>query len=314
MELHPALGNVAFGSGKDCWAFTLKVFAEMYSKKLKCPVDKLMERLWGDNFFDSKNKVWRFEAQDKDGKLLKRAFAEFIMDPIIKVARCAMNGKKDKLKKMLPKLGVTLDSAEWDLQHKKLNKTIMQKWINAAEAILEMMVIHLPSPLKAQKYRYSYLYEGPKDDPCAIAIRDCDVNGPLMMYVSKMIPTSDKGRFYAYGRVFSGKVSTGLKVNMFGPNYVPGKKLDKYVGNIQRTVLMMGRKTEFVPDIPCGNIAALVGIDKYLSKTGTITTDPNAHNVRVMKYSVSPVVRVAIKPKNASELPKLIEGMNRLSK
>lgn len=28
-----------------------------------------------------------------------------------------------------------------------------------------------------------------------------------MMYISKMVPTSDKGRFYAFGRVFSGRVS-----------------------------------------------------------------------------------------------------------
>lgn len=33
-----------------------------------------------------------------------------------------------------------------------------------------------------------------------------------------------------------------------------------------------------------------------------------------MKYSVSPVVRVAVKPKNAGDLPKLIQGMNRLAK
>ena len=88
-------------------------------------------------------------------------------------------------------------------------KAVMRKWIDASEAILEMMVLHLPSPKEAQKYRYSYLYEGPKDDPCAIAMRDCDAKGPLMMYVSKMIPTNDKGRFYAYGRVFSGTISVG---------------------------------------------------------------------------------------------------------
>lgn len=33
-----------------------------------------------------------------------------------------------------------------------------------------------------------------------------------------------------------------------------------------------------------------------------------------MKYSVSPVVRVAVEPKNASDLPKLVEGLKRLSK
>jgi len=33
-----------------------------------------------------------------------------------------------------------------------------------------------------------------------------------------------------------------------------------------------------------------------------------------MKYSVSPVVRIAIQPKNPADLPKLIEGMKRMAK
>lgn len=33
-----------------------------------------------------------------------------------------------------------------------------------------------------------------------------------------------------------------------------------------------------------------------------------------MKYSVSPVVRVAVDVKNASDLPKLVEGLKKLSK
>jgi len=33
-----------------------------------------------------------------------------------------------------------------------------------------------------------------------------------------------------------------------------------------------------------------------------------------MKYSVSPVVRVAVETKNAADLPKLIEGLQKLSK
>jgi elongation factor 2 len=135
-----------------------------------------------------------------------------------------------------------------------------------------------------------------------------------MLYVSKMIPTSDKGRFYAFGRVFSGKCSTGQKVRIMGPNYQPGKKDDLFIKNIQRTVLMMGRYTEPIEDCPCGNTIGLVGIDQYLLKSGTITTSETAHNLRVMKFSVSPVVRVAVEPKNPSDLPKLVEGLKRLSK
>jgi len=99
-----------------------------------------------------------------------------------------------------------------------------------------------------------------------------------------------------------------------GPNYLPGKKDDLYLKTIQRTVLMMGRKTEQIEDCPCGNIIGLVGVDQFLVKSGTISTSESAHNIRVMKFSVSPVVRVAVEPKNPADLPKLVEGLKRLAK
>ena len=70
-------------------------------------------------------------------------------------------------------------------------------------------------------------------------IKNCDPKAPLMMYISKMVPTTDKGRFYAFGRVFSGVVSTGLKVRIMGPNFTPGKKEDLYLKPIQRCLLMI---------------------------------------------------------------------------
>ena len=50
----------------------------------------------------------------------------------------------------------------------------------------------------------------------------------------------------------------------------------------------------------------MVGVDQFLVKTGTITTFKDAHNLRVMEFSVSPVVRVAVEPKNPADLPKLV--------
>jgi len=176
-----------------------------------------------------------------------------------------------------------------------------------------MIIMKLPSPIKAQKYRAAYLYEGPLDDASCTAIRNCDKDGPLMIFISKMVPTNDKGRFYAFGRVFSGTVASGQKVRIMGPNYKPGSKNDLSIKNIQRTVIMMAGKVEAVPDVPCGNTVGLVGVDQYLLKQGTIATAEDAHNIRVMKYSVSPVVRVAGDVKNASDLPKMIEGMKKLS-
>merc|ERR1712190_261715 len=134
------------------------------------------------------------------------------------------------------------------------------------------------------------------------------------MYVSKMIPTSDKGRFYAFGRVFSGTIATGQKVRIQGPGYQPGSKENLNVKSIQRTVLMMGSKTEQIADVPCGNTVALVGVDAFITKSGTITTIEDAHNIADMKYSVSPVVKVSVKVKDGKDLPKMAEGLKKLAK
>ena len=135
-----------------------------------------------------------------------------------------------------------------------------------------------------------------------------------MMFISKMVPTSDSGRFYAFGRVFSGKVTQGEKVRIMGPNYKHGKQEDLHEKNIQRVVLMMGRKADDVVDVPCGNTCALVGVDQCLVKQGTISTSANACIIRSMKYSVSPVVRVAVNVKNPADLPKLVDGLIKMSK
>lgn len=66
------------------------------------------------------------------------------------------------------------------------------------------------------------MYTGPQDDAVATSMKNCDPKGALCMYVSKMVPTTDKGRFFAFGRVFSGTISTGMKVRIMGPNYTPG--------------------------------------------------------------------------------------------
>ena len=75
---------------------------------------------------------------------------------------------------------------------------------------------------------------------------------------------------------------------------------------------MMGRYIEHIDTVPAGNTVGLVGVDTFIVKTGTITNDSckDAHNMKQMKFSVSPVVRVAVEPKNPQDLPKLVEGLS----
>ena len=315
VQVQPEKGTVAFGSGLHGWGFTTERFAKIYAQKMGVEKEKMMQRMWGDSFFNAKKKVWT-NVQQPEGctEPLQRAFCQFIMGPINQLMRAIMNDDKEKYEKMMGTLGIVLKGDEKALTGKPLMKRTMQIWINAADTLLAMIVTKLPSPRTAQKYRVENLYEGPMDDAAAQGIRSCDPAGPLMMYVSKMVPTSDKGRFYAFGRVFSGTIATGQKVRIQGPYYKPGSKEDLHVKNIQRTVLMMGRTTEQIQDVPCGNTVALVGVDQYILKSGTITTLEDAHNIADMKYSVSPVVKVAVKAKDGKDLPKLVEGLKKLSK
>lgn len=310
IKVDPSKGSVGFGSGLHSWAFTLKQFAEIYAEKFGIDTEKLMNRMWGENFYNPATKKWSKKIEPG----YKRAFVMFVLDPIFKVFDAIMNFKKEETAKLLEKLNIVLKGTDKEEDGKNLLKIVMRTWLPAGDALLQMIAIHLPSPVTAQKYRMEILYEGPHDDEAAIAVKTCDPNGPLMMYISKMVPTSDKGRFYAFGRVFSGIVSSGQKVRIMGPNYVPGKKDDLVEKSIQRTVLMMGRNTESIEDVPSGNICGLVGVDQFLVKTGTISTFKDAHNMKVMKFSVSPVVRVAVEPKNPADLPKLVEGLKRLAK
>lgn len=313
-QVYPETGTVAFASGLHGWAFTIRQFAVRYAKKFGVDQNKMMQRLWGDNFFNPKTKKWSHKSKDENGNELERGFNMFVLDPIFTIFNAIMNFKSHDVPTLLEKLNISLKGDEKELEGKSLLKVAMRKFLPAADALLEMIVIHLPSPVTAQKYRAEVLYEGDVTDANGVGIQNCDPNADLMLYVSKMVPTSDKGRFYAFGRVFAGTVKSGMKVRIQGPNYLPGKKDDLFVKSIQRTVLMMGRTVEPIDDVPAGNIVGLVGIDQFLLKSGTLTTDEAAHNLKVMKFSVSPVVQVAVEVQNANDLPKLVEGLKRLSK
>jgi len=45
----------------------------------------------------------------------------------------------------------------------------------------------------------------------------------------------------------------------------------------------MGSKTEPINDVPCGNTVGLQGIDKFMVKTGTITSNKDAYPLKAMK-------------------------------
>jgi len=317
VQVDPSKGTVGFGSGLQGWGFTLQTFARMYAKKSGVKEEIWMKKVWGDNFFNPVTKKWVTQSLDtaNGNQVCQRGFCQYVFGPINKMFDSVMNNEKDKYLKMLEGLDVKIPADAKEFVGKALLKRIMQTWLPLADTLLKMIVVHLPSPAKAQRYRAEKLYNGPLDDEAAVAVRRCDPNGPLMMFVSKMVPTSDRSRFYAFGRVFSGSIRTNQVVRIYGPEYAQGSRVDLFdKKKIQRTVLMMGRNTEQIADCPCGNVCGLVGVDQFLLKSGTITDSDDAHPFHCMRFSVSAVVRVAVEVKNSADLPKLVEGLKRLQK
>jgi len=82
--------------------------------------------------------------------------------------------------------------------------------------------------------------------------------------------------------------------------------LDQFIG----IGLELGLGALLMGPARAGNTVAMVGLDQFITKNATLTNDKNedAHPIKAMKFSVSPVVRVAVEPKIASDLPKLVEG------
>ncbi|TDL17484.1 P-loop containing nucleoside triphosphate hydrolase protein [Rickenella mellea] len=314
LHVSPDKGTVAFSSALQGWGFTLRQFAARYGKQFGIDQGRIMAKLWGDNFYDRATRKWTTKAVDAEGKQLERSFNMFVLDPIFKIFDAVMNSQKGDLNRILDKLGIELCQEDRGFVGEALLKVIMQSFLPVSDSLLEMIIIDLPSPVTAQRYRVDSLYEGPMDDELALGIRNCDPNAPLILYVSRMVPTSDNGRFYGFGRVFSGTVRSGTMYRIQRPKYWPGHKDDLAVKAIERAILMMGRYVEPIEDCPAGNVIGLIGVDHCLHKSGTITSSETAYNMKAMKFSTAPVVQVAVEVKNAVDLPKLVEGLKHLSK
>eukprot|EP00808_Paulinella_micropora_P013828 g76397.t1 len=306
-------GSVGFGAGKMGWGFTLPFFAKLYHNKFGLSEKKMAKKLWGNNFYDASKKRWSDSPCSKSGRVLKRGFCLLIWEPL--QALYEAGGKKGQgekaeeegraiLAKFCERQGLSVSPEDRAAPLEAYFKAVLQAWIPADGALVQMIVQHLPCPVRAQAYRVRNLYSGPQDDEVAAAIRACRADGPLVMFVSKMVPTQDKSRFFAFGRVFSGTVRTGKRVRVQRPGYVPsaagadGKQTGVSSCTVQGAMLMMGPFTEGLGCFP----------------SGTITDLPVAHNLTDLQLPVAPIVRVAVKTTKPADRGKLKAALLRLAK
>ncbi len=182
------------------------------------------------------------------------------------------------------------------------NQAELAKKSKLTEAILDMVTRHLPNPMKAQSYRMPVIWKGEAESPIGKAMQSCDEHGSFSMMVTDVSVDKHSGDI-ATGRVYSGKISKGMRVKLIGSQ----KEVQT-----QKVGLFMG--ADFVEGtvVPAGNIVALVGLkDVYAGET--ISTEEMRPFERFMS-EVEPVMTISIEAKSTKDLPKLIEVIRQLSK
>jgi len=169
--------------------------------------------------------------------------------------------------------------------------------------VLDMVIRHLPSPIEAQKERIKVIWKGDINSPEGQAMINCDPKGPVALMITKIIVDPHAGEV-AVGRLYSGTLKPGMEL------YIIDRKTKN---RVQTVGLFMGPKRVEVPEIPAGNIVAVVGLRDAVAGS-TCSTLEKFEPFESIKHISEPVVTMAIEAKNPRDLPKLIEVLRQLAK
>ncbi len=173
------------------------------------------------------------------------------------------------------------------------------------EAVLDMVIDHLPNPKQAQPYRIPRIWQGDLTSKTGISMLNCDENGPLVICVHKIIQDPHAGRI-ATGRIFSGTVHVGDFVHPI---------LANENNRITQVSMFMGAQRKIVEELSAGNIVALAGVGNVRTGETIINHDyvDQITPFEGISYVSEPVMTVAIEPTLTRQLPDLAEIIERLA-
>ncbi|WNY24541.1 elongation factor EF-2 [Methanolapillus millepedarum] len=202
---------------------------------------------------------------------------------------------------MMQKTKITFNDV-YDYCTKGDMKTLAQK-CPLHETLNDMVISHLPNPIKAQESRVKAIWHGDRNSPIGISMNKADPNGDLAFMVTDISMDPHAGEV-ATGRLFSGTLSRGLEVYTSGT----AKK-----SRIQQVGIFMGPERLEVEAIPAGNIAAVTGLRDAIVGS-TVTTLEGMTPFESIRHVSEPVITVSVEAKHTKDLPKLVEVLRQVAK
>lgn len=315
--LDPVRGNVAFSSAISGWSFTLQSFARLYAEVYGAGFDprEFAKRLWGDLYYHPDTRAFRKAPPRSAGA--ERSFVQFVLEPLYKMYSTVISDPPKAVESMLSSLGVFLKTSTYSADTRPLLKQVCGAVLGSCSGLVDMLVASVPSSKKATAAKVERHYSGPLDGPEVSFMSGCNPRGPLVLAVAKLYPKQDCSRFDALARVMSGTVRAGDRVKVLGESYTPDDEEDSAVATVSAVWAYQARYRVPLARAGAGNLVLLEGVDATVVRSATLVSDfyeEPVHIFRPLRFQTRSVVKIAAEPLNPSELPKMVDGLRKVSK
>jgi len=163
------------------------------------------------------------------------------------------------------------------------------------EALLEMIVKHLPDPKTAQRYKIPRIWKGDLESVEGKALLSCDRDGPLLGMVTKIFVDPKSKRPTLIGRIFSGTIKNGQEIKLV--NMKQNAKVKRLGVQEITDILDMDA-------VPAGNLFSVFG---FMCPSGESFVGPGSDmaGFEAIEYVSEPVVSRSIKPIDPQDVAKL---------
>lgn len=309
----PELNNIIFASAKLGFTFTIEQFV-LYHYSGKLPFSQLNEfskRLWGDFSF----KDGKLERSASSSTAMSSSFVQFILLPIYKLFTHTLSSERDGLNEtLLRNFSVQLDPELLKSDPLPLLKRVLSTVFRDQSGLLQSLSRCRDSSIASQRKHMS-LTNIQLDDP----------NGPLVAHAVQTIDYG--GTEWSLVRVYSGKIVPGALIRVIdatdAQTYTTDASdneqrnvVDYPQATVKEIALLGGRYVFPVTQATSGQLVLIKGLSESYIKSATLAMDPYPRIpfLAPLDYITEPVFRVVIEPLQPKELPKLLNGLNKISR
>lgn len=308
-RFYPQLGNVLFASSKLGFTFTIKEFVNYYYKSTvaNSEIDGFIQRLWGDIYYNAGS----FSTGPADASNKNPTFVEFILLPLYKIVTHTLSNDRRGLQEVLRiNFSVLLDAEHLKYDPLPLLKFVMKQVFRSQAGLIEsLMAGHSPMSLAPKKLQH-LLNDSFDNSGCTIlahALQTIDYGG------------SD----WSLVRLYHGRMTPGMHITVIDSGNVSQNQTedgltaeDYSVIEVTKMALLGGRYVLPIHEATEGQIILLKGFSAAFGKSATLYAGTaNAPQLfKPIDYINEPVFRIVIEPLSPKELPKLLDGLNRISK